>query len=190
MLKRGLLVALSFIGGSAFAVGTVHADPPGEHYSGSESFSFDDCGFRIDAVTTFSGLFINKGGRHGVTDAPYIMDNYRFDNVYTNPATGAWFTISGNGMAKDLHIVNVSGTVYSIEFIESGQPVVVRDMNGKVVVRDRGHILFRVQIDTLGDPDIENDVEVPGTFEVVAVNGPHPVLDGVDLCQVARDLIG
>ena len=63
-------------------------------------------------------------------------------------------------------------------------------MNGKVVLRDRGHIRSRFQIDTLGDDDIENDIEVPGTFEFVAVNGPHPVLDGADLCEVARDLIG
>jgi hypothetical protein len=189
MPRRSLLIALSVIAGSTFAVGTVHAKPPG-YYSGSDSFSFSDCGFQIDAVTTFSGTFKNKGGRHGISDAPYIMDNYRFDNVFTNPATGAWFTISGNGMTKDLHIERVAGTVVSIEFMETGQPVVVRDMNGKVVLRDRGHIVFRVQLDTLGDDNIENDVEIPGTFEIVAINGPHPVLEGVDLCEVARELIG
>ena len=188
MLKRGLLIALSVIAGSAFAVGTVHARPP-EHYSGSESFSFDDCGFQIDAVSTFSGTFTLKPGRHG-DPTPYLMDNYRFNNVYTNPDNGAWFTISGNGLYKDLHIVNVSGTVHSFEAIEAGQPVVVRDMNGKVVLRDRGHILSRFSVDTLGDDNLDNDIFIEDSFELVAINGPHPVLEGVDLCQVARDLIG
>jgi hypothetical protein len=188
MLRRGLLVVLSVIAGSTFAVGTAHAKPPG-YYSGSDSFSFSDCGFQIDAVITFSGTFRIKGGRHG-DPTPYLLDNYQYHNVFTNPATGAFFTISGNGMTKDLQIVNVSGTVYSIEFIEVGQPVVVRDMNGKVVIRDRGHILFRVSIDTLGDDNIDNDIEIPGSFEIVAINGPHPVLEGVDLCDVASDLIG
>jgi hypothetical protein len=110
--------------------------------------------------------------------------------VYTNAATGAWFTISGNGMSKDLHIERVSGTVVSIEFMEVGQPIVVRDMNGKLIFRDRGHLGFRVQIDTQGDGNIDNDVEVPGTAEVLAINGPHPTFHGPDFCDVARDLIG
>jgi hypothetical protein len=93
-------------------------------------------------VSTFSGLFIIKRDRPGVDDddAPYLLDNYRFENVFTNAATGAWFTISGNGMSKDLHIERVSGTVVSIEFMKVGQPIVVRDMNGELIFRDRGHL--------------------------------------------------
>jgi hypothetical protein len=186
MLRRSLLIAGSVIAGSAFAVGTVHADPP-EHYSGTDSFSFDDCGFQIDGVATFSGTFQLKAGRHG-DPTPYLFDNYRFETVYTNPATGAFFTVSGNGLYHDVHIVNVSGTVYSFEANDSGQQVVVRDMNGQVVVRDRGHLRVRFSVDTLGDDDLSNDIFFDD-FEFVAVNGPHPTF-GLDFCEVASDLIG
>ena len=137
---RRLLIALGVIAGSAFAVGTVDAKPlEREHYSGTDSFSFDDCGFQIDGETTFSGLFMLKQGRRG-DPTPYFFDNYEYETVYTNPATGAWFTQSGNGLYKDLQIVNVAGTVYTFEVIEVGRPFEVRDMDGNLVVKDRGHL--------------------------------------------------
>ena len=119
---RRFLIALAVIAASASAVGTVQAKPLVRvHYSGTDSFSFDDCGFQIDGVVTFSGLFMLKEGRRG-DPTPYLFDNYEYRTVYTNPATGAWFSQSGKGLYKDLKIVNVDGTVYSFEAIEVGRP--------------------------------------------------------------------
>ena len=171
------------------AVGTVKAKPlVREHYSGTDSFSFDDCGFQIDAVVTFSGLFMLKEGRRG-DPTPYLFDNYEYRTVYTNPATGAWFSQSGNGLYKDLHIVNVDGTVYSFEAIEVGRPFQLRDMDGNLVIKDRGHLRTRFSVDTLGDNNLDNDIFIEGSFELVADNGAHPGFF-LDFCDIANDLIG
>lgn len=186
---RRFAVGVAVVAGSAFAVDPVSAAPlEREHYSGTDSFSFDDCGFVIEATSTFHGLFMLKEGRRG--DAtPYLFDNYDIHDVFTNPATGAWFTRDGNGMYKDLRIVNVGGTVYRFEAIEAGQPFVIRDSDGNVVIRDRGALRFGFTVDTLGDDNLDNDVFIEGTDELLADHGSHPGFY-LDFCDIARDLIG
>ena len=129
-----------------------------------------------------------KQGRRG--DAtPYLFDNYEYVNVFTNPANGKWFTRHGNGLYKDLHIVNIEGTVYRFESVENGQPFVIRDSNGNVVIRDRGQLRTGFTVDTLGDDNLENDIFIDGSFELLADHGQHPGFY-VDFCDIARDLIG
>jgi hypothetical protein len=186
---RKLALGVAVVAGSTVATGPANAAPlEREHYSGTDSFSFDDCGFLIEGTTTFSGVFMLKEGRGG--DAtPYVFDNYSHDIVYTNPATGAWFTLHGEGLYKDLHIVNVEGTVYRFESMEVGQPFVIRDSAGNVVVRDRGRLLTAFTVDTLGDDNLENDIFIDGSFELLADNGRHPGFY-TDFCDIAVDLIG
>jgi hypothetical protein len=186
---RKLALGVAVVVGSTVAAGRAHAAPlEREHYSGTDSFSFDDCGFLIEGTTTFSGVFMLKDGR-GDDAPPYLFDNYSHDTVYTNPATGAWFTLHGEGLYKDLHIVNVAGTVYRFESMEVGQPFVIRDSNGNVVLRDRGRLLTGFTVDTLGDDDLGNDVFIDGSFELLADNGRHPGFY-MDFCDLAAHLIG
>jgi hypothetical protein len=184
-----LAIGIGVVAGSVLSVASASAAPiVREHYSGTDSFSFDDCGFTIDATSTFSGLFMLNEGRRG--DAtPYLFDNYEYDGVFTNPATGAWLTLHGQGLYKDLHIVNVEGTVYRVESMEAGQPFVVRDSDGNLVVRDRGLLRVGFTVDTLGDDDLGNDFFIDGTWELLADNGVHPGFY-VDFCAIAADLIG
>lgn len=189
MIKRGLFVALVVTASSTFATGTVDADPiEREHYSGTDSFSFRDCGFQIDGVSTFSGVFMLKRGRAG-DPTPYVMDNFKYETVYTNPVTQAWFTESANGLYKDLRIVNLEGTVYHFEAFYAGQPFRIHDMDGNLVIKDRGHLRVGFSVDTLGDADLDNDIFFDDTFEVVADNGAHPGFY-IDFCDLASDLIG
>jgi hypothetical protein len=186
---RKLALAVAIVAGSTFASGPAGAAPlTREHYSGTDSFAFEDCGFLIEGTTTYSGVFMLKQGRAG-DPTPYLFDNYSHDIVYTNPATGAWFTLHGDGLFKDLHVVNVTGTIYRFESIEVGQPFVVRDSNGNVILRDRGRLLTTIEVDTLGDSDLDNDIFIDGSFELLADNGGHPGFFA-DFCQIATDLIG
>jgi hypothetical protein len=71
MLVLGLatVAALVFWGGPAAA--TVIGQ---EHYSGTDSFSFDDCGFTLEVESTFYGqalLRVDKGG-----EAFFVKDTY------------------------------------------------------------------------------------------------------------------
>ncbi len=182
-------LVFTVMAGTAIFSGTAAAQPlVHEHYSGTDTFSFDDCGFQIDGVSTFSGLFMLKSGRNG-DPTPYYFDNYEYEVVYTNPETGAWFTQSGNGLYKDLRIVNIVGTVYEFEAIEVGRPFQIHDMNGNLVVNDRGRLRSRFSVDTLGDDNLDNDIFIDGSFELLADNGSHPGFY-LDFCGLANDLIG
>jgi hypothetical protein len=184
---RIAFLAMAIAAISAVLAVPLQADGPlvREHYSGTDSFSFTDCGFTINAEVVFSGLFMLKKGHHR-DPTPYYFDNYLYSTLYTNPDTGKWFTIDGNGLYKDLRITNVGGTIYRFDAIETGAPAVVRDMDGKVVLRDRGLLHYQFNVDTQGDSDLSNDVFLD--FQVIADRGKHPLFY-VDFCALASDLL-
>lgn len=189
---RGLraFIAAAVVGGCVVAGGDAAAAQPleQERYEGTNSFTVDDCGFPIEAVTTFSGLFILKQGRAG-DPTPYVLDRFDVSTVYTNPVTGARFTISGNGLYKDMRLSQVSGTIYRLDAMEVGRPFQVRDSAGRLVIADHGRLLFTGLLDTKGDADLGNDEFLDGTFQVLADNGAHPGFY-TDACALANDLIG
>ena len=91
-----------------------------EHYSGSDSFDFDDCGFTIHNDVTFEGTFLLKAPRKTDGAPPYFFDNYNTHETLT--ANGRTLTIDHQGLYKDLHITLVEGTIYQFESMEAGQP--------------------------------------------------------------------
>ena len=46
---------------------------------------------------------------------------------------------------------HVSGTIFEFTSVNAGQPFVVRDSDGNLILRDRGVIRQVIQVDTLGD---------------------------------------
>jgi len=109
--------------------------------------------------------------------------------VYTNSDTGAWFTISGNGLYKDVRLTQVDGTIYRLDAMEVGRPFRVQDSLGNQVMVDRGRLLYTALLDTQGDADLSNDTFLEGTFEVLADSGAHPGFY-TDFCDLATSLIG
>jgi hypothetical protein len=182
---QSVLVAIAL---SCLLTLVVQADGPlvREHYSGTDSFSFDDCGFVIDGEVTFRGLFMLKQGRQGDL-TPYLFNNYANHIVYTNPANGMWFTLDQNGLYKDLHITNVGGTIHAFEAINVGSQDLITDMDGNVVLHNRGLLRFRFTVDTKGDSDLSND-EFLTDFELVEDRGKHPGLN-LPFCEIASDLL-
>ena len=157
-----------------------------EHYSGDDTYSFDDCGFTINGVSHFEGvarLRVEKGGQ-----AFLSSDNYSFRDVLTNADTGKWFVIRGNGIYHETTATLVSGNVYEFVAIESGQPFVMEDSSGNVVARDRGTIRQSFIFDTLGDGKPGGElIENTG----LSVHGPHPgFADDFPFCELAAKLTG
>jgi hypothetical protein len=155
-----------------------------EHYSGTEPYSFDDCGFTLNGVSTFSGVIHFRAVKGG--EAFLVKDTYSFRDVLTNPETGKWFVVRGNGLFHETKATHVSGNVYEFTAIEAGQPFVLEDAAGNVVARDRGVIRHTALFDTLGDgkPSAEF-IEETSTV----VHGPHPgFADDFPFCEIAAAL--
>jgi hypothetical protein len=94
--------------------------------------------------------------------------------------------LSGHALFREVTARHVAGDIWEFTAHETGQPFVVEDSEGNLVLRDRGRATFRALFDTEGDGQ-------PGGIlledEVTGVPGPHPGLD-IDFCELASDLIG
>ena len=108
----------------------------------------------------------------------FVTDNYQFEETWT-AADGRWFTLSANGVFKDIKAKSLGGSSYEFTFHEVGQPFVITDSTGTVVARDRGNITGHFTI------DFETGSE---GFEL-EVKGPHPMF-GADLCKAVEPLTG
>lgn len=184
----GAASLLTVISGAAGFGPALAAPLEKEHYQDSFTREFDCDGITLREDVSVEGLFMLKQGRAG-DPTPYLSDNYQYSKrVTADPDTGRWFTVEGNGLYKDRKITLVEGTTYQFDAMEAGQPFVVRDMNGEVVLRDRGLLHTRFQVDTKGDADLSNDEFVPGSWELVADRGSHPGFY-IDYCQMAKDLL-
>jgi hypothetical protein len=184
---RRLLAALAVVVALALGAGTAWATVIERgHYSGTEPFTDNGCGFTLNGVSTFHGqalLRVAKGGQ-----AFLVKDTFFFRDVLTNPDTGKWFVIRGHGVFHEIKATLVSGTIYEFVAIEAGQPFVIEDSAGHVVVRDRGVIRHTYLFDTLGD-------STPGGIFLgetgTIVHGPHPgFADDFPFCEIAADLTG
>ncbi len=182
-----VLVGLTALAVLAFGASSAGAKVIGqEHFSGTDSFSFDDCGFTLDVESEFSGhalLRVDKTGQ-----AFLEVSNLAYRDVLTNPETGKWFVQRGKRLFHDIKATQVDGTIYEFVAIEAGQPFVIEDSTGKVVVRDRGVIRYTYLFDTLGDG-------MPGGefLELLdaSVRGPHEGFgDDFDFCELAAELTG
>jgi hypothetical protein len=183
----GVIAGLAVAGMLAIGVPAAGATVIGqEHYSGTDTFSFNDCGFWLDGQSTFYGqalLRVDPGG-----EAFLVKDKFWYRDVLTNRDTGEWFVIRGNGLFHEIRATLIEGTIYEFVAIEAGQPFVIEDSDGNVIVRDRGVIRHTTLYDTLGDgtPGAEFIEETH-----TAVHGPHPgFADDFPFCEIAAELTG
>ena len=182
-----LVSTLAVLAVLAFGAGPAAATVIGqEHYSGTDSSSFDDCGFTLEVQSEFYGHALLRVDRSG--EAFLVKDRFWFRDVMTNPETDKWFAVQGHGLFHETGATQISGTVYEFEAIEAGQPFAIVDSAGNVVVRDRGVIRHTYLFDTLGDGQPGGVfIEETGTV----VHGPHPgFADDFPFCEIAAELTG
>lgn len=179
-LLVGLLAASMVVGATPAAAAVIER----EHFSDTVDFSFSDCGFRLDVAGTSRGTLLVRVDKTG--QAFLIKDTFHYRNVFTNPATGQWFVQSGHGILKDIKATQVNGTIYEFTAIQAGQPSVIEDAEGNVILRDRGVVRRTYLFDTLGDGmPSGNVIEETG----VVVRGPHPSRSE-NFCAIAAELTG
>lgn len=184
VLRLALVPALSLV--TAIPVAAQAAPVVHEHYADSESFTGEACGLTLNVENTFSGQFLLREVKGSDGQAFLAMDNYSFRSVQTNVDNGKWLVIRGNGTFKEMSATHVDGNVWEFTAMDVGQPFLLEDSSGNVVLRDRGRITYRALFDTEGDGQ-------PGGIlleeEVTGISGPHPGFER-DLCPVVNELIG
>ena len=159
-------------------------------FSFEESVEEDLCGIAVRIDSVGSGHFRNRTGKGELDQAFFGMEVFEFSDTFTNLATGAFFTIEGHGTFRDVKATPVGGNVFEFEVLVAGPINVVRDMEGNVVLRDRGAIWQTFLFDTLGDNQPGGEL-LAESFD--RVSGPHPLFPDMDeaaFCDMVHDLIG
>jgi hypothetical protein len=169
-MRRSIIALISVLA-LAMAAPAQAAPLVREHYSGTDSYDFDDCGFEVHVDVVFEGLFMLRAPTSDGAP-PYYFDNYHVTETLS--ANGRTLTIEHQGMYKDLRITLVEGTIYQFVAIETGQPFVVTDEDGNVLFHDRGLLKVTFQVDTLGDTDLENDIFIEDSWSLLMDAGAHP----------------
>ena len=160
-----------------------------QRFADSSSRDIDLCGLSVRVDSEARGMFNIRVGKGSVDTLFFEHTVEKYADRITNPANGKYFTTSGQTVVQEMRARRVEGSVFRITSNEAGLPLVVRDMNGNVVLRDRGVITTTILFDTGGD-------HVPGgdVVEVldVRVAGPHPdfFLEDAERCALIHDLIG
>jgi hypothetical protein len=158
------------------------------------SFTFEDgttedmCGLEVRHDFVVSGHFRTRTGKGDLDQAFFGQSREHFTDTFTNLANGRSFTVDGRITIMDVKASPLGDNIFEFTFRESGI-VVVRDMDGNVVLRDTGAIWTLQVFDTLGDsqPGGESLDET-----VLRVSGPHPGFeqDEDTFCATVHDLIG
>ena len=184
---RALVLVLGALLGLLVAQPANAAPILNHRYSGTESFTV--CG-RFQAELAFSGRVMIKDATPATNGQFfYFQDNYQYREVITNPATGEFVVVRGNGIFKELQARQVEGSIFTYVTHDAGQPFVLEDLSGRVVLRERGLITLSWVFDTLGDNAPGGEL-LEGPV-VVRVSGPHPGLaEAFDFCALLTELIG
>ena len=137
-----------------------------------------DCGYPLQ-VSGVESHKVQVRKNKKLDGYDFVTDNYDVTEVWT-AADGRSFTLTGSGIAKNVQIKRVQGSVYEFTFHNSGQPAVITDSSGVVVYRDRGTISFHWTFDVATGES---------NFSDPRVSGPHPLFE-LGLCKAIAPLVG
>jgi predicted esterase len=108
----------------------------------------------------------------------FFTNNYARTETWTAD-DGRSFTLTANGIYKDVKQKPLGGTLYEFQTLEAGQPIVITDSSGRVISRDRGNLSFTFIVD-FADGSENVDIKVAA---------PHPLFYE-DLCKAVSGLTG
>lgn len=179
-----LAVAMALLAVDAIPAGATVVEKG--RFADSYSDTFVDCGFPVQVEGQISGQYRIRQGKGKNASAFFLRSTYSFRETYTNTDTGEYFVVRGHAVFNEVKATRVSGSIFKFVRIEAGQPFVVENSAGQVVLRDRGVVRSTILFDTLGD-DVPGGIEL--AFLGAEVRGPHPGFYK-DFCEIASDLIG
>ncbi len=173
-LTAAIVITMTLTAGSASAT-VVERE---RVFKNPYEFTAWDCGYPMQVVGVETHM-IHVRANSRLEDNVLFTNNYAWRETWT-AADGRSFTISGNGIFKDVKAQSLGGSLYRFEFHENGQPFVITNSDGNVISRDRGNYTGSYTFD-FGT----------GEFNYLGdeLHGPHPMF-GVDLCLAVEPLTG
>jgi hypothetical protein len=176
--KRLVAVALAAMGCLAFASPVAATIYERGHFADSGEFSYDDCGFVVNGTFEVRGVFVTRTGKGDLDTAFFAHVQSTFREVHVRESDGATIIVSAHALFQEVKAEPLGGNLFAFTSIQAGQPFVVTETDGNVLVRDRGVIRETIVFDTTGDHQ-------PGGIYVEQLSfdwhGPHPGLF-VDFC--------
>lgn len=148
----------------------------------------DSCGLSLHDDFQVAGTQSIRTGTGELATAFFQHTHVHSVETITNTRNRKFVTIEGDSVTQDVKATHVSGSIFQFVTHVVGQPSVVKDMNGRVISRDRGNLTFTYLFNTGGD-------QVPGGTPIALVSlrvaGPHPAFFADPLpCDVVVALIG
>jgi hypothetical protein len=169
--------------------------------SARAAWRLEELGFTqvYDYVPSKIDWFANGLPREGkAAEIPWAGDLARDDAPTCGPLSGSATCASacsraattpascGKVLFNEVEATHVEGSIFEFRFVEAGQPFVVEDSDGNVVVRNNGSVHGTYLFDTQGDDQPGGEWIADLDFRVA---GPHSSLDK-DPCDYAVELIG
>ena len=127
-----------------------------------------------------------KLGERGTSPIPFVTFHVHATIVHTNLETGGTYTeVIRNNFADHIQVDNGDGTVtFTVRLSGSAR---FYDQFGNFVLKDPGTLWFSSVWDYNGTPgDIDDDVEIPGSFEIVKPNTGHSDSSDRNFCDDLR----
>jgi YD repeat-containing protein len=150
--RRSLLASVAAATGVLLVPAAASAAPYENFtYSGTDEFTYSDCGTTLHEEVTFSGHVLTKEVRGSDGQAFLAHQNYRFESVFTNVETGLSMVMSGTGTFKEIHATHLGGDLWEFTWHDAGQPLRITDPDGTVLAFERGVVQGSIVFDTLGD---------------------------------------
>jgi len=164
---------------TALIPGVAQAAPPYEHvkYSGTDSFTTTDCGLDVSVDVAFNGVLHIRTVKDSDGQAFLAHNNYDTTETITNPANGQQLIIRANGVFHEQRATHIEGDIWAFEFLDAGT-FTLSDLDGNVLLRDRGVVKVRQVFDTLGDSQPGGEIL---SEELLSIAGPHATED--TFCQ-------
>ena len=175
LLITGLAVAGALIPGTATA-----APIDNGRFTDSSTELFDCDGTPVHRDSVFHVNFLLN--QRGSSPFAYYRESVKGKEVFTNLDTGGTYTAVFSVNTKDHKITdNGDGTITVLGIGTGGARWY--DANGKLVLNDPGQTRFSVDIDYNGTPsNLDDDTEVPGSFQVVRPSTGRNDTAGRDFC--------
>jgi hypothetical protein len=176
-----LLIAGLTIAGTLVASTPAAAKPLEKgrfHDISTETFDCDGTAARTD-TDVWVNFTLNE---RGSSPFPYYRESAHGTSVHTNLTTGGTFTNVFSVNSKD-HVItdNGDGTITILVIVTGGSRYY--DTNGKLVLNDPGQTRFSFDVDYNGTPsDPSDDVEIPGSFQIVRDSTGRNDTAGRDFC--------